>query len=528
MNRFLKRANKRISLGGAATLLITTALFAQTLGFLRNRLVSTNFTVSDPGSSDAFFAAFQIPDFFFYTIAAGALGVAFIPILSDRLQSGDRQSAWRLTSSLLNVMAIAMGAVSLLIFLFAQPLMHALVPDLPDENLQQAVTIMRIIAFNPLLFTLSGILTSFQQTVGRFFFYAIAPIIYNACIILSIYIFKDSLGIVGLGIGALVGAILQLLVSLVGLYGTGFQWRPKITWKTDGFKDVVHQLPPRALDQGIDQLNGIVETNRAQALGVGPVSYYNYALTLQNVPIMLIGNSIATAAFPRLVERLSQGRPDLFRRDFSRILRMMIWVSVPILVVSFFGRAYLGRLIFGDVAPEVALVFGYLTASIFFRILYSMLSRWFYAQKDTRTPLYVSVFAIALNIYLAFTLARPDAYGISGLAMAQSFVAAAEVIVLTTIIIWRDRRVFDAYFRSGLLRIISVTGFTVLTSFIMVTLLPLNIDDRGFVTLGSKLGIITLVTLGVHFLISYIFSLEEAKIVAVRLKNFILRPIRIQ
>src|SRR5476649_2888677 len=127
MNRVLNKANKRVSLGNAAVLLIVTALMAQLLGFFRNRLVSTNFTQVNPGSTDAFFAAFQIPDFFFLTIAAGALGVAFMPVLADRLHLGDRKSIWELTSSLLNVLGIVMFAVALVIFVFARPLLHYVV-----------------------------------------------------------------------------------------------------------------------------------------------------------------------------------------------------------------------------------------------------------------------------------------------------------------------------------------------------------------------------------------------------------------
>src|SRR6266545_3477004 len=108
MNRFLNRTNKRVSLGSAATLLVVVALLGQGLGFLRNRFISANFTKVDPGASDAFFAAFQIPDFFFYTIAAGALGVAFIPILTDKLHAGNKKDLWQIVSSLLNVLAMVM------------------------------------------------------------------------------------------------------------------------------------------------------------------------------------------------------------------------------------------------------------------------------------------------------------------------------------------------------------------------------------------------------------------------------------
>jgi putative peptidoglycan lipid II flippase len=526
MNRLLNRANKRISLGGAAGLLFSVTLAGQLLGFLRNRLIAANFTIVDPGASDAFFAAFQIPDFFYYTISAGALGVAFIPFLSDRLQKGDKNGAWELASSLLNTLAIVMSGVSLVILFFAEPLMRLLAPDLPEENIKQAILIMRIIALNPLLFTLSGILTSMQQTFGRFFFYAAAPLFYNLSIIVSVFLFRDNLGIVGLGVGALIGGILQLLVSLLGLIGLGFKYRMTIRWKNPNFRHMLRQLPPRSLDQGIDQVNSIVEVNRAQALGVGPVSWYNFALTLQNVPIMLLGNSIAIAAFPRLTERLSQNRPDLFRRDFRNILRAMIWVTMPVIVVSYFARGYLARLIFGDVAPEVALIFGYLTIAILFRIIYSMLSRYFYAHKDTVTPLIVSVFAIGLNIYLAFTLARPDMYGIAGLALAQSIVAVFEVAILTAIILFRDPKLFNADFVGGLIKIVSVTGFSVLATYQMISVFPLLATDRGIITLGFKFGIISAVTLLVHFGVSLMLGLEEPRPVLNKFKQIALKPIR--
>jgi len=530
MNRFINRANSRVSLGGAATLLILVALAGQLLGFLRNRLISTNFTVNDPGSSDAFFAAFLIPDFFFYTIAAGALGVAFIPVLSDRLQASDKKGMWELASSLLNLLTIIMFAVAIVILLFADPLMRLIAPDLPPDHFREAVTIMRLLSLNPLLFTLSGILTSVQQTFGRFFFYAVAPLTYNASIIASVYLFNDSLGIVGLGVGALIGGLLQLGVSTLGLLGLGFKYKPVIKWKGVGFQTTLRNLPPRSLDQGIDQVNSIVEVNRAQALGIGAVSSYSFALTLMNVPVMLLGNSIAIAAFPRLTERLSQNRPDLFRKDFLQVLRTIIWLTMPVLIICYFARAYLARLIFGDtgdIQREVALIFGFLIVAIFFRIIYSMLSRYFYAYKDTKTPLFVSVFAIGLNIILAFALSRPDAYGISGLAIAQSIVAASEVVILSAIIIMRDDKMLQPAFIGAVLRIVSVTGFSLLAAFLMINLLPLNATDRGIITLGGKLTLISAVTLATHTAISWIFDLEEAKFVVKKAYNIIMKPVRV-
>lgn len=527
MNRILRHANKKVSLGGAASLLILVALVGQALGFLRNRLISTNFTVFDAGTTDAFFAAFVIPDFFYFTIAAGALGVAFMPVLSDKIAQGNKKAVRDITNSLVNVAAISMGVVAVVIFVFAKPLMHALAPNLPPENFQQAVTIMQLLALNPLFFAVSGVLSALQQTYGRFFFYAVSSLFYNVAIIASVFLFRDNIGVIGLGIGALAGGFLQLAVTLFGLYGLGYSYRPKIYWKSPDFRFVLRQLPPRSLDQGIDQINSIVEVNRAQALGTGPVSWYNFATTLQNVPVMLLGNSIATAAFPRLIDRLSQNRPDLFRKDFTKVLLTMLWLAAPVAIVGYFARGYLARLIFGDVAPEVALIFGYLTAAIIARIIYAMFSRYFYAYKDTKTPLYVSIFAIALNIYLAFTLASKSSYGIAGLALAQSITAVVEVAILAVIMIAKDRKLFNLYFWSSTVKMISVTGFSVVAAFIAVSVLPLQAADTGIVVLGSKLLIISSAVIATHVLLSFVFGLEQAKFVIQKIRDIVLKPIRL-
>lgn len=529
MNRLLRRTNRRITVGGTAALLIATSLVGQLLGLLRTKLVNANFPITGPNSTDAYFAAFKIPDFFFYTLAAGALGVAFIPILADHLEKGDRRGVWDLSSSLLNLLAVLMGVVAVIVLLFAEPLLHYVVaPNLEPSQLRQAATIMRLIALNPLLFTISGIITSVQQTFGRFFFYAIAPLFYNMAIIASIFLFKDSLGLVGLGVGALAGAVLQLVVVCMGLPGLSFRWRPKILWRNKDFKLILKQLPPRSLDQGIDSLNSVVETNFAARAGQGNITFYENAYILHTAPALLIGTTISTAAFPRLVNRLAQGRTDLFRRDFLRIVRAMIWITMPVVVVCYFARGYLARLIYAQGAPVIAQIFGLLAVAIFFRTLYAIISRYFYAQKDNKTPLYVSLFAIALNIFLAYFLSRPTAYGVMGLAMAQSIVATSEVVLLGCVMLVRDHKLFDKEFWSGCARILSVTGFSILTAFIMISIFPLTLSDRGFVTLGAKLSSIAFATFTVHIVISAILGLEEAKPIIDKAKKIVLKPIRVE
>lgn len=527
MNRLLKRANRRVSFGGAATLLVITTFIGQLLGFVRTMIVNGSFPAVGPQSTDAYFAAFKIPDLFYLMLAAGALGVAFIPILAERIEANDRKGVWEISSSLMNLFAIVMAVVGVGILIFAEPLIKIVAPNLSPVQLHNAATIMRLISFNPLLFMITGVLTSVQQTYGRFFFFAVGPIIYNSCIIISAFLFRNNIGLIGLGIGALAGAICQILFVCLGLGGLHFRYRPVINWNNINFLRVLRQLPPRAVDQGIDAINSIVETNRARKLGEGYVSYYENAYILHTAPVLLLGTAISTAAFPRLSERLAQHRTDLFHRDFDRILRLMIWTTLPVVVISYFCRGYLARLIFKTGSPEIALLFGLLTIAILFRVIYTLFSRYFYAHKDTVTPLLVSLFAIGLNIVLAFSLARPSSYGAAGLAIAQAIVAASEVGILLVVMLYRDPHLFSKAFLKSLVKILSVTGFTILTAFTLISLLPLGLYDRGFFELGVKLATIAGITLFVHVFFSWLFGLEEATIVVRRAKRLILRPVKI-
>ncbi len=537
MKKFaMPRTGKRVSLGNVALLLVGSSLLAQLLGFWRTKLVNANFLAVGPHSTDSYFAAFTIPDFFFFTISAGALGVAFMPVLADHLARGDRKGMWKLVSSLLNLLMIVMAVVAVIIFVFAEPIMRDVV-RVHTAQLHDSVVIMRFLCLNPLLFTVSGILTATQQALGRFFFYATAPLLYNGSIVAAALIFSTvgghtggpgHMGITGLGIGALIGAILQLVVVVVGTFGTGFRWTPHIMWHSKDFRQVLRNLPPRSVDQGMDQIESIVEIRFANRFPTGSISYYSNAFTLQLAPILLIGTAISTAVFPRLNSRLSHGRPDLFRRDFLRFLRLIIWVAMPVVVVSFFGRGYLAHLIFSKNSTAIAYLFGFLTIAILFRSIYAIVSRWFYAQKDTKTPLYVSIFTITLNIVLANVLTEPGGYGLSGLAIAQSIVAAVEISILGSIMVMRDRKLFDAEFWSGVFRTISVTGFSLVAGYITVGFIPLRADDRGFMTVGSKFIILTVIVMVTHLAISGLFGLEEARPIWGWLRRFTLRPIKVE
>lgn len=528
MQKFLRRANKKLTVGWAAALLSGMSLISMALSLFRERLLNANFGV-DSLDLDAYRVAFKVPDFMFIVLVSGALSVTFIPILNERLSHGNKKSASELTSNLINFLARITLISSILIFIFADPIIeHLLAPGLEPEGQQLAALMMRIIAINPFLFAISAVITSVQQAVGRFFFFALAPAIYSFGIIIGIVFLAPEFGIIGVAYGVVIGSIAQLLVGSIGMIGLGFNYTSEINWRNQGFKETLKILPQRSVDQGMDYFNNLVEISIASRLRVGLINAWEVAFTLHYVPINLIGVAISTAAFPQMTERISQGRPDLFKKEFVRVLRILVWLALPVVVVAYFGRGYLVRLLVAEGNDTIANLLGLLVVAMLFRAIFHLVSRSFYAFKDTRTPLIVSVYAIALNVILAIFLVLPIGFGlgIAGLAIAQSVVAVVEVTILLSIMQKRHDKIFTMELAKVILRMILAAAGSAFIMYFLVLLFPLRITDIGFFALVPKFSIIVFITLISYVALSYILRLSEPKPIIDRLLKFIFRPIK--
>ena len=518
----VSRVNQKATVQLAAVLISSSTLLSMLFGFFRERLLNGYYYDTYPKALDAYTAAFMVPDFMFFILVSGALSVTFIPVFNQRMGSGNKKSAWQLSTSMINFMALVTLVASLLMIIFAYPLIHYVIaPGLDESGTGLAVSMMRVIAVNPFLFAIATVIASIQQAVGRFTFYALAPTIYTVGIIIGITFFTGGInifgwqvfegGIMGVALGVAFGSVLQLIVSSIGLLGLGFDYRFKIYWRNKGFRRVLLLLPARSMDQGMDYIVGIVETNLASRMAQGTVRAYNQATTLHLAPINLIGVAISTAAFPKMTERLSEGRPDLFKRELQMILRVIIWLSLPVAIVTYFTRGYLVNFIKNGGDPLMAGLLGSLVVAILFRSVYFIAARSFYAQQDTRTPLYISVFAIALNVILAVWFTMSLGMGPYGLAWSQSIVAVVEAFILFTIMGRRTPGLFDKVFWHAIGRMASATGFMSVVSYVMVLTFQLQATDNNFLATFPKFVVITSVSLGFYVFVSWLMQLEEAK-----------------
>jgi putative peptidoglycan lipid II flippase len=533
------RANQRISVQLAAVLLAASTFLSMILGLFRDRLLNSTYADSYAVGLDAYTVASIIPEFMFILLVSGALSVTFIPVFNDRIQKGNKKSAWELSTSLVNLLALITLISSLLIIIFADPLVRYVVgPGLDESARALSVSMLRVIAINPFLFAISAVVASIQQAVGRFVFFALAPTIYNVGIIIGLLVFTNGItifgyevfegGIMGVALGVVLGSMMQLVVSAIGLVGLGVDYRFKIFWKNKGFRRVLRLLPPRSLDQGIDYVNGIVETNLASRMATGSIRFYQQATTLHYVPINLIGVAISTAAFPQMTERLSQGRLDLFHKELQTVLRVIIWLALPTAAIAFFTRGYLVNFLFNGGQPVVAGLLGILTVAILFRSIYHIAARSFYAQQDTKTPLYISIFTIGLNISLAIYFTMSLDMGIYGLAWAQSIVAAVEVFILFAIMTIRIPQLFDTGFLHAIARMASATGMMAIVTYVMVKVFALGVEDQSFMTTFPKFAIIVAVSLAAYVAVCRLMRLGEATLVTARLRKLAFDTYRLQ
>lgn len=515
------RANKRLSVQLAASLLAGATLLSFLFGFFRMRLLNAEYYNAFPVQYDAYLAAFTLPDFMYFILVSGALSVTFIPVFNQRLASGNKKSAWELSTSMLNFMAFITFVASILIIIFAEPLIrYVIAPGMSESGIALSASMMRVIAVNPFLFSIATVISSIQQAVGRFTFFAIAPILYNIGIIIGITVFTNGItifgvqvfegGIMGVALGVALGSVLQLLVSTIGLIGLGFDYQFKMYWKNKGFRQVLRLLPPRSIDQGMDYLVGIVEINLASRMAAGTLAAYNQAVALHMAPINLIGVAISTAAFPKMTERIGQGRPDLFKSELQSIVRVIVWLSMPVAAVTFFTRGYLVNFIVNGGDPFMAGLLGTLTIAILFRSVYFIAARSFYAQQDTKTPLYISLVSIALNIFLATWFTMGLDMGAYGLGYALSIVAVFEVIVLFAVMNQRIKGLVDRKLVAAVARMIAATSVMSIVCYIMVQLFQLQGDNASFVATFPKFVLITGISAAVYLAMSRVLHLGEA------------------
>lgn len=416
----------------ASLVLAVAAVASRLLGWVRLVVIGSQFGASR--ELDAYFAAFLIPDAIFQLVVAGALFTALVPVFVSLRARGQDIEAWRLASSVINALVLALAALSLVMALFAPALVPLVAPGFDAPTTELAVRLTRIMLLSPVFIGLGAVITGLLNSYNSFAIPALAPLIYNVAIIGAAIFVAPFLGVEALAIGVAVGSLAHLAIQLPSMSRVGQRYDLVMDLRSPAVRRVALLMGPRTLGLAAGQLNLIVSTVLASGLREGSVTAYNYAFQLSQIPVGIVGVSIAVALFPTLSRDAALGRVSEIRRQVSGALRIITFIALPVTAIMVVLREPLTSAIveyglFGpEAADRTAGALLYFALGLAAHSAVQVLVRAYYAMHDTRTPVLWALVAVALNIPLMSFLVGP--MGIEGLALSISITASIEVLGL--------------------------------------------------------------------------------------------------
>lgn len=430
-------AEQRGSLVRSAGIVAIAFVLSRILGLVREVILSRMFGTSPEYS--AYVSAFRIPDLLFLIIMAGSFGSAFIPVFSGLIGKNERDDAWRLASTVLNLSAIALAIAGALCFAFAGPIVTGIVARGADAGVQEiTITCMRILLLSPVFLGLGIAAKGILEGQDQFTLPAFAPVVYNIATILGAVLLGPRYGVYGVAVGVVIGAICHIAIQIPGLVSSGMTWRPTVDLSTPGLREVGRLLGPRVIGQAAFQINFIAVTSLAWRSGEQSVSALNYAWQLLMLPHGVLALSISTVVFPTMARLWESGDRDGMRASFARALKPLLFLSAPAAIALFFFRTSIVQTLFqggaftGESTKLVTAPLAWFAAGLVAYAAVEVLTRAFYAMHDTATPVAAGIFIIVLNIALGAALV--NRYGYVELAFALSLTTTIEMLILLAVL----------------------------------------------------------------------------------------------
>ncbi len=400
---------------------------ADLVALFRDRILASHFGATR--MLDVYYSAFKLPDLIFNIILVGALSSAFIPVFIGKRRESEGD-AWLVARNFTTFAFTLVLIAATLMWVFAQQVVGLIAPGFVGGDRELAVSLTRIMLLSPVFFSLSAIFGSVLQALERFWAYAIAPILYNAGIIVGavcfapIAIAHGYAPVIGLGWGVVLGALLHLILQGSAAYRAGFRFKPHLDLANAEFRKILKLMVPRSIGLGAYSIDSAITNAYASLMAAGSIAVFNVANNLQFVPISVVGVAVATAVFPKLSHHASGQEQGEFRQRVTHTVKNIILVVVPLAVAGYFLSPWAMRLVFGvglfqgtsvEVTASVLQIFMF---GIVAQSVIPTLSRAFYALQNTRTPVTISLFAIISNIILAWLFGLHLGYGVLGLALA--------------------------------------------------------------------------------------------------------------
>jgi len=433
-----RSANSTIARG--AMVVMVAFVISNLVGLLAKTMTARYFGTGI--ESSAFFAANRFSEILFNLVAGGALGSAFIPVFTGLLVNNEKKKAWKLASSIINIVIVVLVVLSFLTIIFSENVVRfILAPGFNEKETALTANLLRIQVFSSIIFGISGLLMAILNSHQHFMLPAIAPAMYQVGWIIGILALSPKMGVEGLAWGVVIGSGMHLLVQIPQTlkldhrkYFAGFG-----LWM-DEVKEVARLMLPRLLGVAIIQLNFLLNTYLASFQQEGAITAISLAFPLMIMPEAAIAESIAIAALPTFSALVAKNKLGEMRATLASTLRAVILLAVPASAGLVVMRKPIVQFLYGGRAFDAKSVELVAWALLWYAVgllghgLVEITSRAFYSLHDTRTPVVVGVGAMAANLGLSFLFteifSNLNWMPHGGLALANSTATAVESVIL--------------------------------------------------------------------------------------------------
>jgi putative peptidoglycan lipid II flippase len=438
---------RRQSITLGASIMMAAALLSRILGWVRDHAIGHYW--GNTSHTDAYWAAFMVPDLLYYLLAGGALSAAVIPVFTGLIQEGKESESWRVFNTLVTALLLLAAAGVVLIVVFAPYLVLVAAPGFITRDpalAAECAGYVRIIAPMVMFTVMSALFTGTLQSHRHFTAPALSWLMYNFGIIGGAFAGGllvnrrpgDPAGLVALCGGVIAGAILLVAVQVPSARRRGMRYRPTLDLRHPSVRLIGRLFLPLMVGLAFTQICLLWLPNFFGSFFPHGITSLRYANRLVVLPLGLFAVAISTAAFPVMAERAARGEVAEFRRLVSGSLRAILLLAIP----SAAGLAVLAgpvlRLLWrsGEFGEEAV------AASTFCLVFYAIsliglsglqiTNRGFYSFKDVYTPAIVGVAYTALTVLLALALASRLEYAAvaaaTSLATLLGFLVTVELL----------------------------------------------------------------------------------------------------
>lgn len=409
-------------------------MLSKILGLVRDRMLAHVFS---PDVIDIFWAAFRLPDLIFQIVILGALSVAFIPVFTEHLEHKGKTDAFEMARTVLTVFLSIFIFITIVIYFLAGPIIaNFIAPGFTEARQSQVVELARVILAGQVILVIGSFFIGISQSFQRFIVPSLSPVFYNLGIILGIAFLSKYFGIAGAAYGVVIGAFLHAAVQLPLVWSMGFRFKFPLKFFHPGVKEIMKLMSVRTIGLAAEQINETVGLALASLASVGSVTFLTFAQHLQVVPIGLFGATLAQAALPVLSSERSHGKMEEFKITILTTLHQILFLTLPATAILIVIRIPVVRLIFGasrfnwEATVLTGATLAFLSIGLAAQAISLLLVRGFYALKDTKTPVLVSLAVVVLNIILsvyAIAVLKLDVWSIG---FANSIAAVLSAVLL--------------------------------------------------------------------------------------------------